>query len=70
MINIRIREFWRGRTREFWDGWHYASIFFGIAVLVIFYLFPSEFEKKGRKKLCELKQYEYCTKEELLKEIK
>jgi len=58
------------KKEDFWTGWYCAGIILGIALLVNFHFFPSEFEEKGRKKLCQLKQYEYCTKEELLKTIK
>ncbi len=52
---------------KFWQGWYCLGIPITLVLLVIYYFFPNEFEEKGRKKLCELKQYEYCTKEELLK---
>lgn len=53
------------KKEDFWTGWHCAVIILGIALLVNSHFFPNEFEEKGRKKLCELKQYEYCTNEEL-----
>jgi hypothetical protein len=55
---------------SFWLGWIWSGIAFFICLLIKTHFFPNEFEKNGRKKLCELKQYEYCTKEELLKTIK
>tara|TARA_R110002012_G_scaffold215674_2_gene386692 strand:+ start:3369 stop:3572 length:204 start_codon:yes stop_codon:yes gene_type:complete len=62
------------KKKEFWTGSHFGVIVFTIVLLIILSLnahfFPNEFEEKGRKKLCELKQYEYCTKKELLKIIK
>lgn len=56
-------------NKEFWTGCYCGIIVFGIVFIVRVLFFPSEFEEKGRKKLCQLKQYEYCTKEELLKKI-
>jgi len=54
----------------FWIGWFCSGAVYFIVFLIARHLFSNEFEEKGRKKLCELKQYEYCTKKELLKTIK
>jgi hypothetical protein len=55
------------KNKEFWIGCYCGVMVICIVVRALF--FPSGFEEKGRK-LCQLKQYEYCTKEELLKIIK
>jgi len=61
-------------NKDFWIGWYCGAIFisivFSIALLMLTHFLPNEFEENGRKKLCELKQYEYCNEEELLKIVK
>ena len=58
------------KIKEFWIGCYFSSLAFLIALLLQPFFLPTEFQEKGRKKLCELKQLEYCTKKELLKTIK
>jgi len=50
----------------FWIGWVWSGIVFFIGLMIQTHLFPSEFEKNGRKKLCQSKHYEYCNNEELI----
>lgn len=58
------------KKKEFWTGYHFGAMVCLIAFIVRILIFPSELEQEGRKKLCELKQFKYCEKEDLLKIIK